>query len=65
MTVNDSPELSIVAVILSVDNVPTLSLHSTLKIVTVRQVACGAAGLNLLLSKVKDVATPTGTKKSY
>jgi hypothetical protein len=28
-------------------------------------VACGAAGLNLLLSKVKDVATPTGTKKSY
>jgi hypothetical protein len=28
-------------------------------------VACGAAGLNLLLSKVKDVATPTGIKKSY
>jgi hypothetical protein len=55
--VNDPPELSIVAVICGV-YVPLYSMHSTAEIVTVRQEAYVATGTNLLLSKVKDVATP-------
>ena len=57
MTVNVPSELSIVAVIFGV-YVPLKSLHSTSEIVTVRQEAYVAVATNLLLSKVKDVATP-------
>ncbi len=54
---NDPPELPIVAVICEV-YVPLYSLHSTAEIVTVRQESYVAGVTNLLLSKVKDVATP-------
>ena len=57
MTVNDPPELSIVAVICGTYG-PLMSLHSTAEIVTVRHKAYVAVGTNLLLSKVKDLATP-------
>jgi hypothetical protein len=55
--VNDPPELSIVAVICGSYN-KSLSLHSTVEISTVRQDAYVTSATNLLLSKVKDVATP-------